>query len=266
MNGKFGKRRREAAAARGLWIRCAVFFAGLVFFALMAASAARGGEYPHADRGEEFAFPAEDEYDVMSADDHHMAMRMSRINVSKRPLYGRRRASRVNDSITIVVQESTSSTLESSNDLKRDSSNNMVLSSWLVPSTNGGLTLKQKGTASGEAGAKTPTIDYSTSRAHKSDSTIDRAQSLNSTLTGIVLDVRPNGHLVVEARKTVGVNGEVQTVTVTGTVNPAHLDANNAVKAELIMDMKVQYFGSGPMTRMDQRGWGAKIIDFVNPF
>ena len=39
---------------------------------MLAAARARGGEM----YGEEWSFPDEDAYDVMSADDHRLAMRM----------------------------------------------------------------------------------------------------------------------------------------------------------------------------------------------
>lgn len=241
---------------RELFIRCAVLMAGAIFFFLLAAVRARAGDY-YNQRG------YDDGYDVMSHDDHAYAERLRGKVLGNRPVYFRQKASRVHDSVTIVVNESTSSELSSSNDLKRDTSNNIVLSSWLTPSLKNGLSMNQKGA---EAGGNSPTLAYSGSRAHKSDSTIEREQNFASTLTGEVVEVLPNRHLVVQARKTVAVNGEVQTLLVTGVVNPDHLDSNSSVKADYIMDMNIRYSGSGPMSRMDKRGWGAKIIDFVNPF
>lgn len=242
-----------------LWRRCALLFAGMVFFMLLAALRAKGGDF----YGEEWRFPDEDSYDVMSADDHMLAMRMKSKMTSPRPVYNREKSSRIHDSVTIIIDETTSSEITSSNDLKRDSSNSMTLTNWLTPSLSGGPNLKQRGE---EAGGNTPKLSYTNSRAHKSDSTIEREQVFSSTLTGEVVEVLPNRYLVVQARKTIAVNGEVQTVIVTGTVNPDHLDSNSAVSAEYIMDMNVRYSGSGPMSRMDKRGWGAKVIDFLNPF
>lgn len=244
-----------------LWRRCALLFAGMVFFMLLAAIRARGGDIPAY--GEEWRFPDEDVDDVMSADDHLLSMRMKKKMTSQKPVYSRIKASRVHDSITIVVREDTSSEIASSNDLKRDSSNNMVLQNWLTPSISDGLRFKQRGEL---AGGNTPTIAYNTSRKHKSDSTIDRGQTFTTTITGEVVEVLPNRYLVVQARKTVAVNGEVQTITLTGTVNPDHLDSNSQVNADYIMDMNVRYSGSGPMTRMDKRPWGAKLVDLLTPF
>jgi flagellar basal body L-ring protein FlgH len=232
--------------------------AGMLFFLLLAASRVRGAE----GYDDEWSFPEEDAYDMMSADDHLLSQRMLRKMTSARPVYGHEKAARIHDSVTIVVNETTSSDISSSNDLKRDSSNNMNLTNWLTPSL-GSMKLTQRGE---EANGNTPTLSYNTARSHKSDSTIERTQNFSTTLTGEVVEVLPNRYLVVQARKSVEINGETQTVIVTGTVNPDHLDSNSSIKAEQVMDMSVRYSGNGPMTRMDRRGWGSKIIDFINPF
>jgi flagellar L-ring protein precursor FlgH len=249
---------------RELVRRCLLLMAGSLFFFILAAVRARGGEY-QSRTNDPWALSEEEEadYDVMSDDDHIIATRMRRRVTGNRSLYHRQKASRVHDSVTIIVAESTTSELESSNELSRDSSNQMTLNSWLTPKLSGGLGTTQHGAA---AGGNSPTISYNNARSHTSDSTIERSQSFATTITGEVIEVQRNGYLVIEARKTVNVNGEEQTVKVTGIVNPEFMDSNSAIKAERLMDMSVAYTGKGPMTRMDKRGWGSKLIDFLNPF
>ncbi|MCL1999863.1 MAG: flagellar basal body L-ring protein FlgH [Planctomycetes bacterium] len=256
------QRNRLSSCQRELLRRCLVIMLASIFFFLLAAIRARGGE-AYNRTNDPWAFPDEDDYDVMSDDDHIMASRLRRQIVGARPVYHRRKASRIHDSVTIVVKEDTSSEMKTSGDLKRDSSNSMTLTNWLTPTLAGGLGWNQKGEA---AGGNTPTIAYSNNRNHRTDSTIDRGQTFTTTLTGKVIEVHPNGYLVIEARKSVNVNGEIQTVTLTGAVNPDHLDSNSQVQADFIMDMAIDYNGSGPMTRMNRRGWASKLIDFLNPF
>ncbi|MDR2390484.1 MAG: flagellar basal body L-ring protein FlgH [Planctomycetota bacterium] len=243
--------------------RCLLLMAGSLFFFVLAAVRARGGEYqPWANDPWTLTEEEEAEYDVMSDDDHIMAARLRRVT-GNRSLYHRQKAARIHDSVTIIVAETTTSELASANDLSRDSSNDMTLNSWLTPKLSGSIGTTQRGAA---AGGKSPTISYSNARTHSSDSTVERSQSFVTTLTGEVIEVQQNGYLVIEARKKVNVNGEEQTVKVTGIVNPEFMDVNSAIKAEKLMDMSVVYTGKGPMTRMDKRGWGAKLIDFLNPF
>lgn len=236
-----------------MFYRYLAMMGGAMFVFLMAISSSRGGDYFNQGRYDDY----DDRYDVMSHDDHVLASQLQRQVVGVRPVYFRSKASRVHDSVTIVIKESTSSELSSSNDLKRDTSNNFTLSEWLTPS------LKQRGAS---AGGNTPQFSWSGSRKHKSDSSIDRSQTFTSTLTGEVMAVLPNGYLTVQARKSINVNGEIQVVTVTGTVNPDHMDSTSSVNAEYLMDMKVDYTGTGPMSRFDKRGWWAKAWDFLTPF
>ena len=249
------KKKPRTPRERELFVRCVVLMAGIIFFSLMAAIRARAGDY--------YGRGYDDRYGAYSHEERDFADRLRGKVIGNRPVYFRQKASRMHDSVTIVVDENTSSEITSSNDLKRDTSNNFTLTNWLTPKLSGGLGTTQHGQA---AGGNTPTMAWSGSRAHKSDSSIDRSQKFTSTLTGKVIDVLTNGYLVVEAKKTVNVNGEAQVVSVTGIVNPDHMDSNSAVRAEHIMDMEVKYFGNGPMTRMDKRGWWAKAWDFLTPF
>ncbi len=255
-----GKSNGMSARERELLKRCVLFGAGSLFFFLLAAVRAMSGDYysPYRDDA------AYDHlFDVTSSDDTDLAYAMQREIQGDKPVYFRQKASRVHDSVTIIVNEDTSSEITSSNDLSRDSTNNLTLTNWLTPKLSGGLGTTQHGQA---AGGNTPTFSWNSSRAHESDSPIERAQTFTTTLTGEVLAVLTNGYLVVQARKRVNVNGETQTVTVTGIVNPDHMDSNSAVNAEYLMDMSVDYNGKGPMTRMDKRGWWAKAYDFLTPF
>ncbi len=260
------KRRAMTLREKELYKRCIILMIGSLLFFMLAAIRAHSADVPRGQQGggrdyrNDWSDIADEEYDIMSDDDHMMAARLTQRVAGGRPTYNRRKSSRVHDSVTIVVNENTTSELSSSNDLKGDSSNSINLSSWL---TGGLFNTTQRGEA---AGGSPKIIDYSSTRKHKSDSSIDRYQALRTTLTGKVIDVQPNGYLVIEARKTVNVNGEEQIVILTGIVNPDHLDSDSRVDANKIIDMYVRYSGSGPMTRMDKRGWMSKTIDFLKPF
>jgi flagellar L-ring protein precursor FlgH len=250
---------------RELLLRCIVLMAGVIFFSLMAAVRAHSADY--ADPREAYdpwgLDLAGGGNGYISPDDMEASRRLRQVVKGNRPLYFRKKANRQYDSVTIVIDESTESEISSGNDLSRDASNSMNINSLLFPKIGNGWGVRQTGAANGDP---VKTLDWSTSRAHTSDSTIERSQEFSTTLTGEVLEVQKNGYLVVQARKRINVNGEEQTVTVTVIVNPDHMDSNSSVNAEYLIDMRVEYTGKGPMSRMDRRGWGSKIIDFINPF
>ena len=60
-----------------------------------------------------------------------------------------------------------------------------------------------------------------------------------------MVDITPNGILVVEGVKNVGVNSEKQTVTVRGMVRPSDLTTANTVLSNQVADLQVQVNGKG---------------------
>jgi flagellar L-ring protein precursor FlgH len=68
---------------------------------------------------------------------------------------------------------------------------------------------------------------------------------LNTTLTARVTHVLPNGMLVVEAAKDIGINSERQTITVRGVVRPADIDPTNSVQSNRLGQLEVRVNGKG---------------------
>ena len=75
--------------------------------------------------------------------------------------------------------------------------------------------------------------------------TTSRQTTLSTTLSARVIDVLPNGYLVVEGNKTVLVNSENQVVTVRGVVRPADLSNANIVRSDNVAQMELRINGRG---------------------
>ena len=55
----------------------------------------------------------------------------------------------------------------------------------------------------------------------------------------------PNGYLVIEGAKEVGVNSERQVVTVRGVIRPTDLSTNNVIRSDQIAQMELKVNGKG---------------------
>lgn len=75
--------------------------------------------------------------------------------------------------------------------------------------------------------------------------TTSRQTTLTATLTARVIDVLPNGYLVIEGHKSVLVNSENQVVTLRGVVRPVDLSAANIVASDSVGQMELQINGKG---------------------
>jgi flagellar L-ring protein precursor FlgH len=93
-----------------------------------------------------------------------------------------------------------------------------------------------------------------------------RATTLQTTLTARVIDVLPNGYLVVEGMREIRVNNENQSVYLTGVVRPEDINANNAVPSAAVAQMSVRVQGRGVVSQPIKPGWLYKILTGILPF
>ena len=69
--------------------------------------------------------------------------------------------------------------------------------------------------------------------------------TLTTSLSGRVVDVLPNGFLVIEAERLMYMNNQHQTVIIHGVVRPGDINASNAVASTAISNLEVELKGKG---------------------
>ncbi|MHB8951731.1 MAG: flagellar basal body L-ring protein FlgH [Pirellulaceae bacterium] len=95
---------------------------------------------------------------------------------------------------------------------------------------------------------------------------LETAESLAFNLASEVVDIRPNGNLVLEGRTTTRINDEVWTITLSGLCRPESIGPNNVVLSRDIIDLDIQKVETGSVAAGYQRGWFQKIFDLIQPF
>jgi len=73
--------------------------------------------------------------------------------------------------------------------------------------------------------------------------TTSRTSTLTTTVSARVVDVMPNGTLVVEGTKQIAVNSEHQTIVVRGLVRPSDLTTANTVQSTQVGNLEVHVAG-----------------------
>jgi flagellar L-ring protein precursor FlgH len=141
------------------------------------------------------------------------------------------RARSVDDIVTIVVSEQASAVATGQTKTSRSSSANASISSGAFPpEANGPLA---------------NLITTNSAQALAGDGTTSRTSTLSAILTARVVDVLPNGYLVIEGSKTTLVNSENQVITVRGVVRPADLSNGNTVQSGSIAQLELKINGKG---------------------
>lgn len=141
------------------------------------------------------------------------------------------RAHRVNDIVTILVDEQASALSSGTVKTARTS----ALKSSITAA--GGIT-KATGPWANLAGVNTAS-------SLDGQGTTSRQTTLNTTMSARVVGVMPNGYLVIEGAKNVVINSENQVITVRGAVRPVDIDTTNTISSNRIAQLEVMVNGKG---------------------
>jgi flagellar L-ring protein FlgH len=139
------------------------------------------------------------------------------------------RASEVNDIVTIVVNEAASAVVNGTSISSRKSS---VAAS-----------------ITGAYGITTPKLSNLLGATNDTElagsGSTSRNLSLSTTISARVIEVQPNGTLVIEGTKDIGVNSDKQSITVHGYVRPADLSSANMVNSVQVANLTIKVTGKG---------------------
>ena len=98
------------------------------------------------------------------------------------------------------------------------------------------------------------------------DGDIKRAEQIELTFAAEVVQVLPNGFLVIQGHNEVRVNYELRELVFTGIVRPTDIEADNSIPNERVAEMRVAYGGRGTLSELQQPRWGTQLLDIVLPF
>ena len=93
-----------------------------------------------------------------------------------------------------------------------------------------------------------------------------------SSITAVVTEVLPNGHLVITGEKQVGVNRSVDVLRFSGIIDPRNLrrgaggHAGSVIDSRYVANLRVVSRGLGDQAEAQAVGWLARAFNAVSPF
>jgi flagellar L-ring protein precursor FlgH len=175
----------------------------------------------------------------------------SQAGPSPSSLYADNVAYRRGDILTVIIREQQRLAIDEETDLQKDGSLDARLEEFgLKPNAFQPL----------------PTVKGNFTRDFQGTGKIDKDGLFEARISVIVLDVQPNGNLVVEGKRNIILGDERKLIRLTGLVRPQDVSSTNTIRSENVANAAIAFEGNGSVTRTTSRGWFSRFLDFVWPF
>ena len=167
---------------------------------------------------------------------------------------------RKHDLVTIIIREESEATSKGLTDVKKNAQLQAEVAQMIK------LKLSNLSVYGLPSPSTTPGVDITGTRTFHGEGEVDRSDSLTARITAEILDVKPNGTLVVQARKSIKTDDEVQQFVLTGTCRAEDINPDNTILSTQLYDLLLQKNSKGDVRAGTERGRLPKLLDFINPF
>jgi flagellar L-ring protein precursor FlgH len=173
-----------------------------------------------------------------------------------RPLFEDRRARHVGDMLTIVISEKTTAGKQASSNASKTS----AVDASISPMT--GLPLKILpgiGLGTGMGMGAEASVQYD------DESALNSSNTFSGNVTVTVIEVLPNGNLVVAGEKQIALDKGTEYVRLSGVVQPDTIQAGNTVSSAKVADARIEYRTSAKLDTAEVMSWLARFFLSFSP-
>ncbi len=181
--------------------------------------------------------------------------------VERPSLYEDTRARRLNDLVTIKVIETIAGSGKADTSLSRKSDTNAGVDTIFGIPNNLNFT-----NLFGKGNTFSPTVKGSAESDFDGSGATAREGKLIGTITAQVVEMLPNGNLVIESRKEITINHEKQILVLKGIIRPEDIAVDNTVLSSKVANAEIFFVGDGIIQDKQSPGWLARFIDRIWPF
>lgn len=166
-----------------------------------------------------------------------------------RGLFEERRAVRVGDTLTVILNETTRASKDGGTKASRQSNNTAELGLRNSTSKQGSVTSSDT-----RLGAN---VGGNTGFDAKAGSSA--SNQFSGTITVTVIEILPNGNLRVAGEKRLAVGAEEEVIRFAGVVFPQTMQGSTVLSSQ-VADARIEYRGSGVTDEVQRPGWLTRLF------
>lgn len=161
-------------------------------------------------------------------------------------LFSDKKARNIGDILTVNLQETTVSNKTANVSVGKDSDT-------VIPEVAGAAgTLLGGGVSMGGISLGT---NLSAEREFTGEADADQSNNLRGTIAVTVVDVWPNGALVIRGEKWMTLNRGEEFIRLSGVIRPEDIGSDNTVLSTRIANARISYAGKGALADAQSMGW-----------
>jgi len=164
---------------------------------------------------------------------------------------------KMHDIISILVDEKSSVTVDSRFNRNRNETLKAELKEFMRIDEKGNLA---------PAALNSPKIDAQLQGRLQSTGQLADREGIQYRIAAIVVDIRPNGNLILEARKSIRSNHDVWEYRLTGEIRSKDVNRDNTALSENIANLDIVKHQRGKVYQSTKRPWGVVLYDWFFPF
>ena len=180
----------------------------------------------------------------------------SLVKPTAKSLYSDKKGAAVGDIITIIVQESTSTSKDNSTSTSKKSAVDAQLESFFYSPGASGLLTK---------GGQLPALKFNSKSGFDGGGSMNNNEKITARVAVQVTDVLPNRVMLVEGRKQTKINGESSDVVLRGMLRAEDVTAGNSAFSYNLLNPEIQIIDKGLLRENQRPGWFKRLWDILTP-
>jgi flagellar L-ring protein FlgH len=164
----------------------------------------------------------------------------------------------IHDKVEVVINESSVQSLEQK--LETSKSHNLRAELRQFPSFE--ALLKALELKDG-IGANTPNVGINSNRDFRGDGSYERKDRFTARISALIVDVKPNGMLLLEAKESVQSDREIKTMVLTGLCDPKDITSANTVQSAQLASLMIKVQHEGELKDANEKGIIARTLDTI---
>jgi len=165
---------------------------------------------------------------------------------------------RLHDIITVMVDEKSAVTSEGQMDRKKKAYGDLKLPNWIL--------LKGLSVVPDPQTLGSPHVRGEVDNKMQSQANLETKDWMKLQIACNIVDIRPNGNLIIEGRRTIKNNEDTWEYSLNGEIRAEDVLPNNTVLSQNVSNMRLLKREEGHVRDGYRRGWFLEWLDKYQPF